>query len=100
MTHLWDFQQERMSSVRAAFRAHQAVVLQSPTGSGKTQMGTYGARSASEKGNDVIWLAHRRELLEGTSNTFRQAGIPHSLMMGGSPHNPRLRVTLASVGTL
>jgi superfamily II DNA or RNA helicase len=63
-------------------------------------MGTHGAKSASEKGNDVIWLAHRRELLEGTSNTFTNAGIPHSLMMGGSRHNPRLRVTLASVGTL
>lgn len=100
MKTLWDFQQERMALVRGSFRAHQAVVLQSPTGSGKTQMGTYGAWSASEKGHDVIWLAHRRELLEGTSNTFREAGVPHSLMMGGTHHNPRLRVTLASVGTL
>ncbi|WP_210420172.1 DEAD/DEAH box helicase [Aquisphaera giovannonii] len=89
-----------MMLTRTAFRTHQAVVLQSPTGSGKTQMGSYGAKSASEKGNDVIWLAHRRELLEGTGNTFSKTGIPHSLMMGGCHHNPRLRVTLASVGTL
>ena len=36
----------------------------------------------------------------GTSNTFKQAGIAHSLLMGGSHHNPRLRATIASVGTL
>ncbi|MDY3551427.1 DEAD/DEAH box helicase [Gemmata sp. JC717] len=100
MNPLWDFQQERMAQARAAFRTFQSVLLQSPTGSGKTQMGTSGAKSASEKGNDVIWMAHRRELLEGTSNTFSDAGVPHSVMMGGRHHNPRLRVTLASVGTL
>lgn len=97
---LWPRQVQQIGEVRAAFRSYQSILLQSPTGSGKTQMGTYCAGSASEKGSDVIWLAHRRELLEGTSNTFQDAGIPHSLMMGGSRHNPRLRVTLASVSAL
>lgn len=100
MKDLWGFQQELLGGVRGSFRTFQGVCLQSATGSGKTQMGTSGAKSASEKGNDVIWLAHRRELLEGTSNTFSDAAIPHSVMMAGRHHNPRLRVTLASVGTL
>src|SRR5690348_14907424 len=89
-----------MGDVRSAFRSYRSVLLQSATGSGKTRMGTFGAKSASEKGNDVIWLAHRRELIEGTSNTFDDAGVPHSVMMSGRHHNPRLRVTIASVGTL
>lgn len=63
-------------------------------------MGTFGVKSASEKGNGVIWLAHRRELIEGTSNTFGEADIAHSVMMGGRHHNSRLRVTIASVATL
>lgn len=89
-----------MDEVRVGFRSHRSVLLQSATGSGKTRMGSFGAKSASEKGNDVIWIAHRRELIEGTSNTFSDAGIPHSLLMGGAHHNPRLRVTIASVASL
>lgn len=97
---LWGMQQEIMGKIRMGFRSYRNLLLQSATGSGKTRMGVYGAKSASEKGNDVIWLAHRRELIEGTSNTFAEAGVPHSVMMGGSHYNPRLRVVIASVGSL
>ena len=83
-----------------AFRCHTSVLLQSPTGSGKTQIGTRAVKSATEKGHDVIFLAHRRELLEQTGKTFFKAGIPHSLMMAGARHNTRLRAVAASVGTL
>lgn len=100
MTVLRPHQQTLFGDIRVAYRTHQAVVAQSATGSGKTQIGAHAVRSSTEKGNEVIWLAHRRELLEGTSNTFRQAGIAHSLLMGGSHHNPRLRATIASVGML
>ena len=100
MNGLWDFQQEMFGGMRVAYRTFDSVLGQSATGSGKTQIGTHGAKSATEKGNRVIWLAHRRELLEGTSNTFGVAGISHSLMMGGKHHNPRLLATIASVGTL
>lgn len=100
MNGLRDYQQKLLGEVRVGFRSYQAIVAQSATGSGKTQIGAHAVRSATEKGNDVIWLAHRRELLEGTSNTFREAGIPHSLLMGGTHHNPRLRATIASVGML
>ena len=100
MVELWDFQKDLITEVRESFRSHQAVVLQSATGSGKTQMGTHAVKAAAEKGNTVLWMAHRRELLESTANTFTSAGIPHSLLMAGAHHNPRLRATIASVGTL
>lgn len=100
MSELWTHQQEIYAKAREALRVNRAVLIQSATGSGKTQIGTHAARSATEKGNPVIWLAHRRELLEQTSNTFSAVGIPHSVMMGGSRHNSRLRATIASVGTL
>jgi len=85
---------------RLAFRTYRSVLLQSATGSGKTQMGTAAARSTTEKGNGVIWLTHRKELLEQTSKTFSKAGVPHSVMVPGQRHNPRMRATIASVGTL
>ena len=100
MSELWAHQQKLLSEGRAAFRSFGSVLMQSATGSGKTQIGTHGVKSSTEKGNSVIWLAHRRELLEQTGKTFFKAGIPHSIMMGGSRHNPRLRATIASVGTL
>jgi DNA repair protein RadD len=100
MSELWEFQRGMFGGIRQAYRSYDSVLTQSATGSGKTQIGTHAARSATEKGNQVIWLAHRRELLEGTSNTFKEAGIAHSVMMGGSHHNPRLLATVASVGTL
>src|SRR3954447_17883041 len=100
MTQLYPHQTTQINAVREALRVHRAVLMQSPTGSGKTQIGTNAVKSATEKGNPVIWLAHRRELLEQTGKTFFNAGIPHSIMMGGSRHNPRLRATIASVGTL
>ena len=100
MTVLWDHQQRMLDGCRLSFRDHRAVLLQSATGSGKTQIGTAAVRNATEKGHDVIWLAHRRELLEQTGKTFFKAGIAHSLMMGGARHNTRLRATAASVGTL
>ena len=97
---LWPKQHEMVGEVRRAFREHQSVLLQSATGSGKTRMGTFAAKSASEKGHDVIWLAHRRELIEGTSNTFGEADLAHSVLMSGRHHNSRLRVTIASVASL
>lgn len=100
LNQLWPHQQEIYAKARESLRTHQAVLLQSATGSGKTQIGTHAVRSATEKGNSVIWLAHRRELLEQTSKTFFNAGVPHSLLMAGNRHNARLRATIASVGTL
>ena len=96
---LWPKQAEQIGEVRLAFREHQAVVMQSPTGSGKTQMGTHAVKNASEKGNGVIWLCHRKELLEQTSKTFHKAGVHHSLLASGHHHNPRLLATIASVGS-
>lgn len=100
MTVLFDFQNDLLTQCRVAIRQHDSVLLQSATGSGKTQMGTAAVRNSTEKGNSVIWLAHRRELIEQTGATFTKAGIPHSVLMGGVHHNRRLRATIASVGTL
>ena len=100
MTELYAHQTAILGEARSAFRAHAAVLVQSATGSGKTQIGTHAVRTATEKGHAVLWMAHRRELLEQTGKTFFNAGIAHSVMMGGSRHNPRLRATIASVGTL
>ncbi len=102
MSVLWPHQQTMFGECRVSFRSYRTVLLQSATGSGKTQMGTAAAKSSTEKGNGVIWLAHRKELLDQTSKTFAKAGVSHSVMVSGSGrhHNDRLLATVASVGTL
>ena len=100
MSELWPHQQEIYDGARMALRSHRNVLLQSATGSGKTQIGTHAAKSASQKENAVIWLTHRKELVEQTSKTFSNAGLEHSVMVSGRNNNPRLKATIASVGTL
>lgn len=47
-----------------------------------------------------MFMVHRRELIEQTSKTFERAGIPHTFVAAGNHYNQRMRVNIASVGTL
>lgn len=61
---------------------------------------SYIASSAAEKGNSVIIIVHRKELLLQASASLRALGIEHGLI---SPHftpDPHKRVQVASVDTL
>lgn len=93
-------QDKFISDLREALRSNQAVLGQAPTGMGKTVCGAAMVSTASARGAHVIFMVHRRELLEQTSKTFARAGIPHTFIASGKHYNPRLRVAIATVGTL
>lgn len=93
-------QDKFIEDLRQALRVHQAVLGQAPTGMGKTVCGATMVSNANAKGAPVIFMVHRRELLEQTSKTFLKAGIPHTFIASGKHYNPRLRVAIATVGTL
>lgn len=44
-------------------RGHKRILLVAPTGSGKTVIAGSIIRGAADKGNSVLFLAHRRELI-------------------------------------
>lgn len=61
---LRDYQQQSVDEIRAAYSSGcHAPLLVSPTGSGKTVVFAYIAQGATAKGNRVLILVHRVELL-------------------------------------
>lgn len=86
MIQLRPYQGSAVDEVRAAFRAgRRAVLFVLPTGGGKTVVFTYVAHSAHSKGNRVVALAHRQEIVEQISASFTGMGVAHGLVMPGAP---------------
>jgi len=80
------YQLALLDQVRAAMRggAHAPLVV-APTGSGKTVMFAEIARSAAAKGNRVLILVHRREILEQTLSKLHALGITSGQIASGRP---------------
>jgi DNA repair protein RadD len=93
-------QQKAIQDVRAAYAAgHKRVLLCAPTGMGKTHTAAEIIRSAVERGRDVWFLAHLREILDDTARRLRLAGIAHGLIMAGHKEQPWKPVQVVSVQT-
>ena len=99
------------SSARAELRAAiaklrsadkpQRVLLVSPTGSGKTTIASAIIEGAVAKGGDVLFLAHRKELIDQCSQRLDGAGVDHGILMAKHPRAaPWAHVQVASIPTL
>jgi DNA repair protein RadD len=76
-------------------------VLVMPTGAGKTGLAAMIIESAIAKGNEVLFLAHRKELIEQCSKTLRFFGVYHGVIKHGHYlDRPDAPVQVASVQTL
>jgi DNA repair protein RadD len=100
MIVLRDKQIEMIDGTRAAMRRSKRILLQAPTGFGKTVLASFMAGESSGKGNSVWFICHRVELLQGASNTFRKFGIPHAFIAAGYPMSLRELVQVCSIDTL
>ena len=68
---LFDYQEDMVKRVQEAFRYHDSVMVQMPTGTGKTMVLANIVFSFLEKSNHPIWIvAHRRELVEQIKETI------------------------------
>ena len=68
---LFDYQENMVKRVQEAFRHHDSVMVQMPTGTGKTMVLANIVSSFLEKCNNPIWIvAHRRELVSQIKNTI------------------------------
>lgn len=86
--------------LRDAIRDHQSVLVQCPTGWGKTFLGTQIAKGASLKRKRVIFSVHRKQLLKQTAVTFDQFGLEYGYIASGMSANPFANVQIASIDTL
>lgn len=101
MTILRPYQSRMIEQARDAFRSgHRAVLMQLPTGGGKTYLASTMVDGASRRGNVCLWLTHRRELISQASRSFSTLGIPHSTIQGGVITDPTAAVQIGSIQTV
>jgi superfamily II DNA or RNA helicase len=76
MIELRDYQKQSKSKIREVFgQKKQRVILQLPTGGGKTVIFTDIAKSVSELGKKSIVFTDRKELLKQAGGTFEKFGL-------------------------
>lgn len=95
-----DYQEELIGRVRVKLRTKRRVLLQLPTGGGKTVVGGKMIENAARKGHHCLFTVHRRELIEQTVDTFNDVGIRHGVIASGVPFQLLERVQVASIDTL
>ena len=77
MVELRDYQQDLLAQVQSALADPSArVMLQLPTGGGKTRIAAALLRWWLSGGGKAVWLTHRRELSEQTCLVLNKAGVP------------------------
>jgi DNA repair protein RadD len=97
--HWWQF--DLLDEVAALFAAgYRRVLLQCPTGAGKTVMAQSALLSARRLGMFAMFLVHRKELLRQTSKRFTSAALDHSFVAADFPFDPDAGLLLAGVQTL
>lgn len=80
---LRDYQDESVKRLRAAMRRSRRVILQSPTGSGKTVTAAYMVARAQERGLSSNLVVHRRELVKQISEALWSAHVRHGFIAAG-----------------
>ena len=99
---LRDYQLEICEKVNGAFEAHRSVMMQMPTGTGKTVVLASLVKQYLNRDADcsVLIVAHRIELIEQTGTFLNHFGIDYGVIAGGKRPAVLKRVMVASVQTL
>ena len=99
---LRDYQIEICEKVNGVFEAHRSVMMQMPTGTGKTVVLASLVKQYLNRDADcsVLIVAHRIELIEQTGTFLNHFGIDYGMIAGGKRPAMLKRVMVASVQTL
>lgn len=76
------------------------MVLQMPTGGGKTVVAAQIIKQAEAKHRRSLFLAPRRELIYQASRKLASMGVHHGIIMAGEPMNVTATTQVASFDTL
>ena len=108
-TILRDYQAEMLERLYQAWEKQPSVMVQMPTGVGKThlmaevircQLKIDNGQLTTGCENRVLVVAHRIELIEQISRTLDRFGIEHGLIVSGKPIDETKQVQVASIQTL
>jgi len=94
------YQSEGVDRIRDAIRkGARSVLIVAPTGSGKTVVASHILRSATDKGNSSLFIAHRRELIKQASNKLTAFEVEHGILLSGEPTSMTAETYVASIQT-
>ena len=108
---LRDYQRSMLQDLYKAWKRKQSVMVQMPTGTGKTHLMAAVIRETSPdpspkgegsdyQGGGILIVAHRRELIAQISQTLDGFGVEHGLIVSGKEIDFRQKVQVASIQTL
>lgn len=95
------YQSEAVQALRLSMaKGNKRVILSSPTGSGKTEIGFEIIRGAQAKGKRVAFLANRIHLVDQTCRRLSEAGFLHGIIQGENTAAPWRSVLVCSIQTV
>lgn len=95
------YQSDLVNRIRFEYQqGRKSVLMVLSTGGGKTCIFTHIAHQSIIKGNRVLILVHRSELLDQASSSLRRMGVRHGLIQAGRSMDLSHAVQVASVQTL
>lgn len=102
MLQLRPYQSALIAQVRATLKQGvRRVLLQAPTGAGKTALTAHMLAGAAARGRKAWFVVHRRELLAQAVETFVTAADLHvGIVAAGYPSDASAPVQVCSVGSL
>ncbi len=101
MPVLYPFQLDLFNRVRAALiKGARIVVVQGATGCGKNTWAAYVCQKAVEKNGRVLFMVHRRKLVDQISERLKLFDVDHSILMRGEQFGQGAPVVVASRDTL
>lgn len=93
------YQKTMIDNARQALRRTNRVLLQGPTGCGKTALTVHMMGTAASRGKRSFFLVHQNELLSQTSRALWEQHLEHGVIASGKRPS-KLPAQVASVQTL
>lgn len=81
-------------------RGYKSILLQSPTGSGKTLLTAAMLKSCAERGQRAWFVVHRRELVKQSIRAFGEVGLPYGVISAGWWEEKKQPIQIASIQSL
>ena len=95
------YQSDVIEKCTAAFsKGHRRILIQASTGAGKTIIAAEFISMITALGNTVLFLAHRQEIINQTSEKLDTFNIPHGVIMANHPRKNNHAVQVASIQTI
>lgn len=84
LVRLRDYQVDVLERARGRMRQGcRRVLIQAPTGSGKSVIAAEAIRACVERGKRAVFFAHRRRLVSQMCERLEQAGVSYGILMNG-----------------